>query len=103
MVRTTKKNRTKASGSFAFWYLIFRKAIDCFAHGREEHAVDWQLDQILDDADRQRCKARRAVKHGQEYGVELPIVESVYKVLFDGTDIKEALGTLFMRSVKKEF
>ena len=39
----------------------------------------------------------------QEYGVDLPIVESVYKVLFDGTDIKEALGTLFMRSVKKEF
>ena len=38
-----------------------------------------------------------------EYGVDLPIVESVYKVLFDGTDIKEALGTLFMRSVKKEF
>ena len=42
-------------------------------------------------------------KLGQEYGVDLPIVESVYKVLFDGTDIKEALGTLFMRSVKKEF
>lgn len=30
-------------------------------------------------------------KLGQEYGVDLPIVESVYKVLFDGTDIKEAL------------
>ena len=42
-------------------------------------------------------------KLGREYGVDLPIVESVYKVLFDGTDIKEALGTLFMRSVKKEF
>ena len=42
-------------------------------------------------------------KLGREYGVDLPIVESVYKVLFGGTDIKEALGTLFMRSVKKEF
>lgn len=42
-------------------------------------------------------------KLGQKYGVDLPIVESVYKVLFDGTDIKEALGSLFMRSVKKEF
>ena len=28
---------------------------------------------------------------GEEYGVDLTIVESVYKVLFDGTDIKEAL------------
>ena len=34
---------------------------------------------------------------------KLPIVESVYSVLFDNVDPKDALGKLFMRSVKKEF
>lgn len=42
-------------------------------------------------------------KLGQEYGVDLPIVESVIQGFIRRTDIKEALGTLFMRSVKKEF
>lgn len=42
-------------------------------------------------------------KLGKDYGVELPIVEGVYDVLFNNIDIKEALGKLFVRSVKKEF
>lgn len=42
-------------------------------------------------------------KLGCDYGVELPIVESVYNVLFNNVDAKEALGQLFVRSVKKEF
>ena len=42
-------------------------------------------------------------KLGCDYGVELPIVESVYNVLFNNIDAKEALGQLFVRSVKKEF
>lgn len=42
-------------------------------------------------------------KLGCDYGVELPIVESVYNVLFNDVDAKEALGQLFVRSVKKEF
>ena len=42
-------------------------------------------------------------KLGKENNVELPIVESVYNVLFDNVDPKDALGKLFMRSVKKEF
>ena len=42
-------------------------------------------------------------KLGKENNVELPIVESVYSVLFDNVDPKDALGKLFMRSVKKEF
>ena len=39
----------------------------------------------------------------KENNVELTIVESVYSVLFDNVDTKDALGKLFMRSVKKEF
>lgn len=42
-------------------------------------------------------------KLGVEYDVELPIVESIYNVLFNGVDVKEAIGKLFLRSVKKEF
>ena len=42
-------------------------------------------------------------KLGCDYGVELPIVESVYNVLFNNVEAKEALGQLFVRSVKKEF
>lgn len=42
-------------------------------------------------------------KLGKEYSVELPIVEGVYDVLFNNVDAKEALGKLFLRSVKKEF
>ena len=42
-------------------------------------------------------------KLGCDYGVELPIVESVYNVLFNKVDAKEALSKLFVRSVKKEF
>lgn len=40
---------------------------------------------------------------GKEKNVELPIVESIYNVLFNDTDVKEAIGKLFLRSVKKEF
>ncbi len=42
-------------------------------------------------------------KLGCENNVDLPIVESVYDVLFNDIDAKEALGKLFMRSVKNEF
>lgn len=42
-------------------------------------------------------------KLGQAYSVELPIVEAVYSVLFENVEAKQALGKLFVRSVKKEF
>ncbi len=40
---------------------------------------------------------------GKEHNVDLPIVNSVYSVLFENVDAKDALSKLFMRSVKKEF
>lgn len=42
-------------------------------------------------------------KLGCELNVDLPIVESVYKVLFEDADIHDTLNNLFIRSVKKEF
>lgn len=40
---------------------------------------------------------------GQKYGVDLPIVEAVYKVLFENAEIDSELKKLFKRSVKDEF
>lgn len=42
-------------------------------------------------------------KLGQEYNVELPIVEAIYNVLFNNVDLKKALTKLFDRTVKNEF
>ncbi len=47
--------------------------------------------------------SKALLKLGNEHNVDLPIVQSIYDVLFENTDPKEALGKLFMRSVKKEF
>ena len=40
---------------------------------------------------------------GKNYGVELPICEAVYSVLYENVDIKESFGKLFQRSLKNEF
>lgn len=40
---------------------------------------------------------------GKKYNVDLPIVESVYNVLFEQLSPDEAIKRLFMRSVKSEF
>lgn len=42
-------------------------------------------------------------KLGEQYSVDLPIVQSVYSVLFENENPKDALEKLFMRSVKNEF
>ncbi len=39
----------------------------------------------------------------ERYRVELPICETVYRVLYEKKDAKEALDALFRRSLKKEF
>ncbi|HCA04901.1 MAG TPA: glycerol-3-phosphate dehydrogenase [Ruminococcaceae bacterium] len=40
---------------------------------------------------------------GQKHGVDLPIVEAIYNVLFENSDIDFELKKLFKRSVKDEF
>lgn len=47
--------------------------------------------------------SKALLKLGRKHGVDLPIVEGIYSVLFENVDIKEALSKLFVRSVKKEF
>ena len=37
------------------------------------------------------------------YGVDLPICQTVYRVLYEGENAQDALGALFTRSLKREF
>lgn len=39
----------------------------------------------------------------KRYGVEMPICEVVYSILYEGADPKSSLGSLFTRSIKNEF
>ncbi len=41
-------------------------------------------------------------KKAQQMGVDMPITEAVYKVLFENADLKAAISSLFNRSVKTE-
>ena len=42
-------------------------------------------------------------KLGKAYGVELPICEAVYQILYDGKEPRSILKSLFGRSLKNEF
>ena len=43
------------------------------------------------------------VRLGREYGVEMPISETIYGILYEGRSPREALPQLFRRTVKGEF
>jgi len=48
-------------------------------------------------------KTAKAVHYlGKKYGVEMPISEEVYKVVFEGYDVKECVSNLMGRSLKPE-
>ncbi|MGM9683092.1 MAG: NAD(P)H-dependent glycerol-3-phosphate dehydrogenase [Eubacteriales bacterium] len=39
----------------------------------------------------------------QKYGTQLPICEAVYRILYEGADVRQTLDSLFHRSIKNEF
>ena len=47
--------------------------------------------------------ARALVRLGQQYGVELPICETVHAILYEKADIEQTFQQLFFRSTKEEF
>ena len=47
--------------------------------------------------------SKALMKLASQYNVDLPIVGSVYRALFEGYSVKEQLDSLFVRKVKKEF
>ena len=38
----------------------------------------------------------------KKYGVELPICDAVYRILYENADVRETLASLFSRSLKAE-
>lgn len=46
---------------------------------------------------------RAMMNLGKNYGVELPISQAVYEVLYNGKDAKATLDELFSRTIKNEF
>ena len=46
---------------------------------------------------------RAMMNLGKNYGVELPISQAVYEVLYNGKDAKATLNELFSRTIKSEF
>lgn len=46
---------------------------------------------------------RALVKMAGEHGVELPICEHLYRILFEGGDVQQSLDALFTRSLKSEY
>ena len=47
--------------------------------------------------------AKAICKLGKAYGVELPICEAVYRILYEGKEPRSILKNLFERSLKNEF
>ena len=43
------------------------------------------------------------VRLGKKYGVELPICEAVYAVLYENASVEDCLQKLFARSVRNDF
>lgn len=47
--------------------------------------------------------AKAIMKLSEKYGVDMPICQAVYRVLYENAEIKEAMNALFYRSLKAEF
>lgn len=47
--------------------------------------------------------SKALIKLSQKYNVDLPIVSSVYGILFENKGFKEEISKLFIRSIKEEF
>ena len=47
--------------------------------------------------------SKALLKLADKLGVELPITQSVYRILFENADPKDELSQLFLRSIKEEF
>lgn len=73
-----------------------------WSHNRkygEDFAKDIKYDKLAEGV----MTSKALMKLASQYNVDLPIVGSVYRALFEGYSVKEQLDSLFVRKVKKEF
>lgn len=66
--------------------------------GQSREAAHQAIDQVVEGVD----TAREIHKLGRRHGVELPISEQVYRVLYEGVAPKEAVHALLAREPKPE-
>jgi glycerol-3-phosphate dehydrogenase (NAD(P)+) len=68
------------------------------AKGRSLQEIQESMTMVAEGAN----TAKAAMKLASRYGVEMPITEQIYEVLFEGKDIQQAIGELLVRDPKRE-
>lgn len=75
-----------------------RRAGILIGQGKSMEEACREVNQVVEGV----VSAKAALELSEKYGVTLPIVEQVNKVLFDGMDPSEALTQLMLRETKNE-
>jgi glycerol-3-phosphate dehydrogenase (NAD(P)+) len=75
-----------------------RRAGILIGQGVEVHAAMEQVGAVVEGY----YAAKSAYELGQKLGVEMPIVEAAYRVLYEGASAREAVQELLVRSRKAE-
>ena len=68
------------------------------AKGRSLEEVERSMRMVAEGVN----TTRAAMKLARSYGVEMPITERIYQVLFEGKDIQEAIREMLLRDPKRE-
>jgi glycerol-3-phosphate dehydrogenase (NAD(P)+) len=69
------------------------------ADGKTVEAAEKEIRQVVEGV-----KAAEAVHHvAGKAGVEMPICEQIYRILYEGADPREAVTALMQRALKSEF
>jgi glycerol-3-phosphate dehydrogenase (NAD(P)+) len=69
------------------------------ARGRTLEDVERTMNSVAEGVN--TTKAARTL--AERYGVEMPITEQVYQVLFAGKDVRQAVRDMMLREPKREF
>ena len=69
------------------------------ARGRSLEDVEREMNMVAEGVN----TTKAAVKLAERYGVEMPITEQIYQVLFEGKNIQQAIRDMMLRGPKREF
>jgi glycerol-3-phosphate dehydrogenase (NAD(P)+) len=69
------------------------------AKGRSLQEVERTMNMVAEGVN----TTRAAIKLAERYGVEMPITELIYQVLFEGKDVQRAVNEMMLREPKREF
>ncbi len=69
------------------------------ARGRSLEDVEREMTMVAEGVN----TTKAAVKLAERYGVEMPITEQIYQVLFEAKDVQQAVRDMMLRGPKREF